>query len=190
MPGLPLDLIAELLHINAEVAYLVLGPRSPYLTQDVSAREHPTCGTSKNGEQAVFRPSQVDVHSGNTYSSLIEVYTEVSDRKNVGVRRGVSRSRCPQCDSNSGQELRCRERLGDEVVRTCVERVHPTLLLTASRDYDDGNVAILANSSSDVPSVKIRKTQVEQNDTGLSPKRGDDSVGSIGHLNTMIATLS
>src|SRR5580692_5499798 len=88
----------------------------------------------------------------------IEVYAEIADADDAGLRGLVHRPRGPESDPNPRQEFARCDGLRDVVVRSFVERTYLVFLLTSGGDDDDRDRALLANPARDLSPVQIGKT--------------------------------
>src|SRR5580700_10746293 len=73
-----LDLVAKLLHVNAQVSHLILVRGPPDLPEDLATADHPARRTDHHRNKPILRRSKVHLHAANGDATKIEVYAEIT----------------------------------------------------------------------------------------------------------------
>ena len=80
--------------------------------------------------------------------------------------------RPPQQRAHAGDELARAEGLDDVVVGAGLEAEEAVGLLDPSREHDDGHIGLTAQNPRHIDAVKLRKTEIEDDEIGM-PATGE-----------------
>src|SRR5271154_2315942 len=70
----------------------------------------------------------------------------------------------PRSGAHAGQQFTDAERLGQIVVRACVQRLDFVLLVDASRQHDDGHFRPAAKVVQKLDAVAVRQSQIKNDE--------------------------
>ena len=87
----------------------------------------------------------------------------------------------------TGQQLVHTERLGEVIVRPCIQGFHLVPVLAAGRNHQDGHLAPSPDLADDLHPIHIGQAQVQQQHIGPAGCRLQQRLGPIGRSAVLVA---
>src|SRR5262245_50219941 len=128
------ELLAQLLHVDAQVMRVLDVRRAPHLAQELAVRDHHPEVLGEAAEQPELDRRQTDFDAVPRGTALLEIHLDVIKGEDLAA---LGSQRMAQSYPHPGQELAHAEWLGDVIVGAGVERLDLGALLGARRQHED-----------------------------------------------------